>query len=247
MSPRVKVWTIGRARGGPRNDPCGPFPARKTSGGSTVTADRSSPTSQGDRRRDGRSGGDKPFAASGSIHSPETGSPEMLMELAYRLAVEDSAHIQAIRKNLIVCSSHPSWKSTAETGCSTSITTEGESGQAGAGTGVLGKYVDDNNRDAMGLAQRCSNVMMKTFSGLASAGLPRPARVGAISTPRPAPAYNSWLDPIVVSEWQKLAYHEIEGMTRRGVPGSGPTGFTMGGPRTTCSTSPTATTRSPVL
>ena len=45
----------------------------------------------------------KPFYwLSGSIHSPETGSPEMLMELAYRLAVEDSAHVQAIRKNLIV-------------------------------------------------------------------------------------------------------------------------------------------------
>ncbi len=37
--------------------------------------------------------------------------------------------------------------------------------------------------------------------------------------------YNSWLDPIVVSEWQRLAYHEIEGMTRRGVPGVWTHGF----------------------
>ncbi|MGH9742851.1 MAG: M14 family zinc carboxypeptidase, partial [Candidatus Acidiferrum sp.] len=44
----------------------------------------------------------KPFYwASGSIHSPETGSPEMLMELAYRLAVEDSPFIENIRKNAI--------------------------------------------------------------------------------------------------------------------------------------------------
>jgi hypothetical protein len=42
------------------------------------------------------------YWASGSIHSPEQGSPEMLMELAYRLAVEDSAVIEAIRKNVIV-------------------------------------------------------------------------------------------------------------------------------------------------
>ena len=35
---------------------------------------------------------------SGSIHSTETGSPEMLMELAYRIAVEDSPLIQSIRK-----------------------------------------------------------------------------------------------------------------------------------------------------
>jgi hypothetical protein len=42
------------------------------------------------------------YWASGSIHSTETGSPEMLMELAYRLAVEESPFIKAIRKNLIV-------------------------------------------------------------------------------------------------------------------------------------------------
>src|SRR5258706_15471563 len=42
------------------------------------------------------------YWASGSIHSPETGSPEMLMELAYRLAVEDSPLIQNIRKNMVV-------------------------------------------------------------------------------------------------------------------------------------------------
>ena len=38
----------------------------------------------------------------GSLHSTETGSPEMLMELAYRLAVEDSEFIKTIRKNMIV-------------------------------------------------------------------------------------------------------------------------------------------------
>ncbi|MBV9495571.1 MAG: hypothetical protein JOZ54_15090, partial [Acidobacteria bacterium] len=40
----------------------------------------------------------KPFYyATGSMHSPETGSPEMLMELAYRLAVEDTPMIRGIR------------------------------------------------------------------------------------------------------------------------------------------------------
>ncbi|MGC9973081.1 MAG: M14 family zinc carboxypeptidase, partial [Bryobacteraceae bacterium] len=37
------------------------------------------------------------YWATGSIHSPETGSPEMLMELAYRLAVEQTPFIEAIR------------------------------------------------------------------------------------------------------------------------------------------------------
>ena len=38
----------------------------------------------------------------GGLHSTETGSPEMLMELAYRLAVSEKPEIQAIRKNAIV-------------------------------------------------------------------------------------------------------------------------------------------------
>src|SRR5262245_25863794 len=39
---------------------------------------------------------------SGGLHSAETGPPEMLMELAYRLAVEDSPMINTIRDNVIV-------------------------------------------------------------------------------------------------------------------------------------------------
>ena len=31
--------------------------------------------------------------------------------------------------------------------------------------------------------------------------------------------YNAWLDPLVIDEWQKMAYVEIEEMTKRGVPG----------------------------
>ena len=35
------------------------------------------------------------------MHSPENGGPEMLIELAYRLAVEETPFIQAIRNNVI--------------------------------------------------------------------------------------------------------------------------------------------------
>src|SRR5260370_20487441 len=42
------------------------------------------------------------YWADGSIHSPETGAPEMLMELAYRLAVEGTPFIHKIRKDSIV-------------------------------------------------------------------------------------------------------------------------------------------------
>jgi hypothetical protein len=38
----------------------------------------------------------------GGLHSGETGAPEMLMELTYRLAVDDSALARQIRDNMIV-------------------------------------------------------------------------------------------------------------------------------------------------
>ena len=38
----------------------------------------------------------------GGLHSAETGPPEMLMELAYRLATEDSPLYRQIRNNVIV-------------------------------------------------------------------------------------------------------------------------------------------------
>src|SRR5205809_2923609 len=42
------------------------------------------------------------FYLNGGLHSPEMGSPEMLMELAYRLITSESADIKAIRDNVIV-------------------------------------------------------------------------------------------------------------------------------------------------
>jgi hypothetical protein len=35
------------------------------------------------------------------MHSTETGGPEMLMELAYRLVVEETPLVQSIRKNVL--------------------------------------------------------------------------------------------------------------------------------------------------
>jgi len=42
------------------------------------------------------------YMLTGGLHSAETGPPEMLMELAYRLAVEDSPLYDQIRRNVIV-------------------------------------------------------------------------------------------------------------------------------------------------
>ncbi|MGA2262701.1 MAG: M14 family zinc carboxypeptidase [Acidobacteriota bacterium] len=41
------------------------------------------------------------YYITGSLHSPETGAPTALMELAYRLAVDESPYIKAIRDGLV--------------------------------------------------------------------------------------------------------------------------------------------------
>ncbi|HXE77422.1 MAG TPA: M14 family zinc carboxypeptidase, partial [Rhodanobacter sp.] len=41
------------------------------------------------------------YYMAGSIHSPETGAPTALMELAYRLAVDDAPYIKNIREHVI--------------------------------------------------------------------------------------------------------------------------------------------------
>src|SRR3954468_3963696 len=41
------------------------------------------------------------YYITGTIHSPETGAPTALMERAYRLAVDESPYIRAIREHLI--------------------------------------------------------------------------------------------------------------------------------------------------
>src|SRR5436190_15758052 len=41
------------------------------------------------------------YYITGTIHSPETGAPTALMELAYRLVVDDSPYIKSIRDNMV--------------------------------------------------------------------------------------------------------------------------------------------------
>ena len=167
------------------------------------------------------------YWASGSIHSPETGSPEMLMELAYRLAVEESPFIQAIRKNVIVLIT-PALKSMAATGWSIS-TTIAKRTRARTAPGLIywGKYVaHDNNRDGLGMALALTRNQMKTFLEYHPAILhDLHESVPFLYTSTGTGPYNAWLDPITIDEWQLLAYHEIEEMTKRGVPGVWTHGF----------------------
>src|ERR1700722_19706209 len=87
----------------------------------------------------------------GGLHSAETGPPEMLMELAYRLAVEDSPLFDNIRKNVIVMispASEPDGRDRyTDWYYRYKISEENENDRL-AGPPYWGKYIyHDNNRD----------------------------------------------------------------------------------------------------
>jgi hypothetical protein len=170
----------------------------------------------------------KPFYwASGSIHSPESGSPEMLMELAYRLAVEDTPMIQNIRKNMVflitpIVEVDGHDRMVDWTNYRKAYPTRPQPDLV-----YWGHYVQhDNNRDSIGMGLKLSQVMMKNFLEW------HPQVLHDLHESEPylyistgTGPYNAWLDPIVVSEWQKMAYNEVEQLTEKGVVGVWTHGF----------------------
>src|ERR1041384_5067223 len=101
---------------------------------------------------------------SGSIHSPETGSPEMLMELAYRLAVDDSPLIQGIRRDTIVLITPVLEVDGHDRMVDVYNYHRANLGKNSPGLLYWGKYVaHDNNRDGLGMALALTRNMMKTF------------------------------------------------------------------------------------
>jgi len=170
----------------------------------------------------------KPFYwASGSIHSPETGSPEMLMEMAYRLAVEDSPFIEDIRKNMIVMITPALEVDGRDRMVDLYNYRKANPGKPTPPLLYWGKYVaHDNNRDGLGLALALTRNQMRTFLDYHPTVLhDLHESVPYLYTMTGTGPYNAWLDPLAIDEFQLLAYHEIEEMTKRGVPGVWTHGF----------------------
>ena len=167
------------------------------------------------------------YWASGSIHSPETGSPEMLMELAYRLAVEDSAIMRNIRENSIVLLTPTIEVDGRDKAVDIYNYRKANPDKIPPPLVYWGKYVaHDNNRDAMGMTLELSKSMMRTFLEYHPTVLhDLHESVPFLYISTGMGPYNPWLDPIVINEWQKMAYNEIEEMTKRGVPGVWTHGF----------------------
>ncbi len=162
------------------------------------------------------------YWATGAMHSGETGSAEMLMELAYRIAVDESDFIKAIRENAIIMITPVLEVDGRDKQVDVAMARRKDP-EANFPSRPLywGKYIaHDNNRDNLALSLQLSKFILKTsleYHPQVMHDLHESASHLYISTG--TGPYNAWLDPIVIDEWHQFAYQEVNEMTKQGVPG----------------------------
>jgi hypothetical protein len=164
----------------------------------------------------------------GSIHSPEIGSPEMLMELAYRLAVDESEFVRTIRSGVITLITPVTEVDGRDRMVDVNkLARQLKLGPQGMPLIYWGKYTaHDNNRDGMVLSQKLTQAVMKGFLHWKPVVLhDLHESVPFLYTSTGTGPYNEEFDPIVIQEWHTLAYQEITELTRRGLPGVWTHGF----------------------
>jgi hypothetical protein len=230
-SPRVKVWSIGTSEEGREmlvvavSDEAN---LAKLDRYKEITSRLADPRGTSDAEAQKLVAEGKPmYWADGSIHSPETGAPEMLMELAYRLAVEDTPFIQRIRNDSIVLITPIVEVDGHDRMVDVYLQHKKHPDEPPYPLIWWGHYVShDNNRDNLGVTLALSRNMLRTYLDF------HPTVMHDLHESVPylyimtgTGPYNAWLDPIVISEWQEMAYHEIEEMTKRGVIGVWTHGF----------------------
>ena len=162
------------------------------------------------------------------IHSPEFGGPEMLMELAYRLIVEETPFIQRIRNNVITLITPVVEVDGREKAVDTYYWNKKYRQTIGALPLMYwGKYVQhDNNRDGMGQFLDLTKNITKVSLDWTPTVLHdlHEAQTYLYASTGTGP-YNEALDPITVDEWWMLAKNDVMEMTKRGVPGVWTYGF----------------------
>jgi hypothetical protein len=162
------------------------------------------------------------YYITGAIHSPETGSPTALMELAYRLAVDNSPYMKTIRDNVVTL-------------ITPIVEVDGRDRMVDVYNWHLahpkdnwppliywGHYVaHDNNRDAIGLSLKLTRNVLNTFTGWKAQvlhDLHESVPYLYDNTIGDGP-YNAWLDPILTDEWQMIGWNNVSEMTKFGMPG----------------------------
>jgi len=164
------------------------------------------------------------------MHSTETGGPEMLIELPYRLAVEETPFVQAIRNNVITLITPVIEVDGREKQVDTYYFNKKRRASGDQQTLPLmywGKYVaHDNNRDGMGQFLALTRNVTKAFLEWKPTILHdlHEAQTYLYASTGTGP-YNEQIDPITIDEWWLLAKTEVMEMTKRGVPGVWTYGF----------------------
>lgn len=163
----------------------------------------------------------------GGLHSPETGSPEMLMELAYRLAVEDTDTIRKIRRNVITMIT-PVVEVDGRERMLDTVRWWQQNRQTGLPPLVYwGHHVaHDNNRDAMSFSLDLTKNVLKTwFEWHPQVLHDLHESIPFLYVSTGTGPYNAWLDPVAVDTWRAMSQNEVSELTRRGMPGVWNHGF----------------------
>jgi len=162
------------------------------------------------------------YYITGTIHSTEAGAPTALMELAYRLAVDDSLYIRNIREHVITLITPVVEPDGRDRVVDAYEWRKKHPKDTPMSPIYWGHYVaHDNNRDAMALTLKLSQNVLNTYLGWKAQVLHDLHESGSFlydNTIGNGP-YNAWLDPILTNEWHLVGWNNVNEMTRMGMPG----------------------------
>jgi hypothetical protein len=162
------------------------------------------------------------YYITGTIHSTEAGAPTALMELAYRLAVDDSAYVRNIREHVITLITPVVEVDGRDRVVDLYNYRKANPDKTVPGALYWGKYVaHDNNRDAMAVTLKLTENVLNTYVDWKAQVLHDLHESGSFlydNTIGDGP-YNAWLDPILTNEWQMIGWNNVNEMTRMGMPG----------------------------
>jgi uncharacterized membrane protein YgcG len=162
------------------------------------------------------------YYITGTIHSTEAGAPTALMELAYRLAVDESPYIKNIRDHVITLITPIVEVDGRDRTVDMYNWHVKHPNEVAPSLVYWGHYVaHDNNRDAMGMTLKLTQNVLKTFVDWKAQVLHDLHESVAFmydNTIGDGP-YNAWLDPLLTNEWQMIGWNNVQEMTRYGMPG----------------------------
>lgn len=168
------------------------------------------------------------------LHSTETGSPEMVMELAYRLAVSEQPMIRAIRENLIVLInpvSEPDGRDKVVDWFYRYLKGKTNIDELPPRSPPYwGHYVfHDNNRDTHQKALKITQAVHRMFYEYHPTVVhDLHESIPLLQTWNGTGPFNVNIDPILIDEWFAMAFAEITTMTTFGMPGVWTWGFGEG-------------------